>query len=287
MTVVVALPLFHKVIVIADSRVSWQGKNEVDDILQKIYQVGDRMVVGFSGLLDGAYPVFKAIKENGKTYTGTNLFRDMEGWIRHEYRKLKPEYQKGLSFLLVQVKRQTLDIKKIPPDMLRYRIIMLEPDKSRTGELRYRDGIPVIGSGRQELNTIKDIFQEYYGFVDVSFQYRNPHIHAWVIVDEFIRHFMAKQPDKVGGLFQCATLNAEGIQWLSYGSIGDVSLQFINGRYFQVNKVTGEKIKLKTILEWGEIIPRPSPGDFGTFEDPVYQRIFGKTTKSSGDKSKE
>lgn len=287
MTVVVALPLFHKVIVIADSRVSWEGKDEVDDILQKIYQVGDRMVVGFSGLLDGAYPVFRTIKENEKTYTGTNLFRDMEGWIRREYRKLKPEHQKGLSFLLVQVKRQTLDIKRFPPDMLKYRIIMLEPNRSKPGELRYRDGIPVIGSGRQELNTIEDIFQEYYGFVNVSFQHRNPNIHAWVIVDEFIRHFMAKQPDKVGGLFQCATLNAEGIQWLSYGSIGDVGLQLINGRYFQVNKVTGEKIKLKRILEWGEIIPRPLPGEFGTFEDPVYQRNFGKTTKSSDDKSKE
>ena len=287
MTVVVALPLFHKVIVVADSRVSWKGNDEVDDILQKIYQVGDRIVVGFSGLLDGAYPVFKAIKENGETYTGTNLYRDMEGWIRREYRKLKPEYQKGLSFLLVQVKRQTLDIKKFPPDWLRDKIIMLEPDRSKPGELRYRDGIPVIGSGRQELNAIKDIFQEYYGFVDVPFQYKNPHIHAWAIVDEFIRHFMEKQPDKVGGLFQCATLNAEGIQWLSYGSIGDVSLQFINGRYFQVNKVTGEKINLMTILEWGKIIPRPSPGDFGIFEDPVYRRIFGKTTKSSGDKSRK
>ena len=118
--------------------------------------------------------------------------------------------------------------------MLECKTIMLEPNRSKPGELRYRNGIPVIGSGRQELNAIRDIFQEYYGLVNVSFQYRNPHIHAEAIVNKFITHFMAKQPEKVGGLFQCATLNGEGVQWLSYGSIGDVSLQFINGRYFQV-----------------------------------------------------
>jgi hypothetical protein len=109
MTVVVALPLFHKVIVIADSRISWSGSDEVDDILQKIYQVCDRMVVGFSGSpgfpgqRESAYKVFKAIEEEQKTYSGPNLFRDVEGWIRREYRRLKPKFQKDMSFLLVHV----------------------------------------------------------------------------------------------------------------------------------------------------------------------------------------
>jgi hypothetical protein len=285
MTIVVALPLFHKVIVVADSRVSWEGRSEKDDILQKIYQVGDRMIIGFSGPPDGAYPIFKAIGENEKTYSGTNLFRDVEGWIRREYRRVEAKYQRYLSFVLVQVKRQTLNINKFPPDMLKYQIIMLEPNRSKPGELQCRrDRFPVIGSGGQELNAIRNIFQEFYSFVDVSFQFRNSHIHAWAIVDELIRHFMAKKPDTVGGLFQCATLNAEGIQWLSYGSAGGVSLEFTDGRYFIVRKDAQEKVKLMTVIEWGEISPRPTPGGIGVFEDPVYRRVFGKATNSPGSK---
>jgi 20S proteasome alpha/beta subunit len=107
MTVVVACRFLKTATIFADCRVSYANSQakDVDDNLQKIYQIGDKMVIGFSGPLSGAFQVMEVLRKNLKTYSkppvASNLQRDVERWIRYEYQQIKEEERKNLSFILV------------------------------------------------------------------------------------------------------------------------------------------------------------------------------------------
>ena len=45
---------------------------EVNDYLQKLYQIGDRLVLGFSGPLKEAYEVMELVGENMRSYSQTS-----------------------------------------------------------------------------------------------------------------------------------------------------------------------------------------------------------------------
>ena len=69
MTVVIACKFWKALAVIADCRVCYQPPYlEVDDYLQKLYQIGDRLVIGFAGPLEGAHRVMDLVRKNAPSY---------------------------------------------------------------------------------------------------------------------------------------------------------------------------------------------------------------------------
>ena len=100
---------------------------------------------------------------------------------------------------------------------------------------------------------------------------------------------MERDVSTVGGLFQCALLGADGVQWLTYGlpsSYGDVALGIAEGHYVQRDNVTGRTVPLKAIWEWWEESQATfSPGSSGVFEDPGLRKAVDNLRKAKGDPS--
>jgi hypothetical protein len=294
MTVVAAIPFFQYLVVIADSRVSYQDiPGEADDILQKLYPIGNktfgfRVVIGFSGPLRGAYEVLEGVRKKARSYSkpavAANLLKDIVRWIQFDYRRVQPENRKGLSFLLAAVEPSRDKSVKKPdwiPFIPSFSSLTLKPSDTEPAKLviESRNIIKAIGVSDEEFrDELKDKMQKYFGL-----QYKYPEIGMQMVVDDLMLYFMQRQDkhNKVGGLFQCANLSAEGVKWLSYGSIGDIVMKFENGGYVQQNKITGKTVPLMTISEWGK--HQPSPGSFGIFENPVYRKLIEKQSGKSKD----
>jgi len=188
----------------------------------------------------------------------------------------QPSNREGLSFLIAAVEpSRDRSIKK--PDWIPFqpvfRSLTLKPSASNPSKLvvEERKIIKAIGVYDKEfLETLKDIMQKHYGL-----QFEHPEIGMKIVIDELMIYFR-KREDKyhgVGGLFQCANLGVEGLKLLSYGSVGDITMKFVNGRYIQENKTTGKIVPLMSLSEWGRT--KPLPGSFGIFENP-YRDLFDK-----------
>lgn len=302
MTVVIACRFLKSVSVIADCRVSDGGRTEADDNLQKIYPLDNRMVVGFSGPLAGAYQVLDAIRRNRRAYSkrpvATNLLTDVERWIRHEYREIKqPKNRKGLSFILAAVEprrearsrwRTSQGEEKPKPKWFPYvpelRVLALKPSQSKPNELvkQERGMCKIIGVPVEIRNAIQDRIESMY-----SFAFRQPKLQARAIVDALMLTLMESQVNSVGGLFQCAILSADGIEWLTYrlrSDLGDVALDIVEGQYIQRDNVTGRTVPLMTIWQWWkEWQANRQPGRFGVFEDPALRKAVNDSQKAQED----
>lgn len=289
--------------IFADCRVSYVDKHltDVDDNLQKIYQIDKRMVFGFSGPLSGAYQVMEAIRKNINAYSkppvAINLYKDVERWIRHEYQQIKePRDRKNLSFILATVepsreslsKWRTSDGKTIPkpkwfgPDPPEMKVVALKPKKSNSNQLyKEQKGMcKTIGVSKEVEDAIQDVMQKWFGF-----SFKQPDQQATVIADVLMATLMEKQVDTVGGLFQVALLSTNGVQWLTYGT-GSVTLDIVDGYYVQRDNTTGKVIPLRPIWEWweewhDEVNQRL--GKVGVFEDFDLR----KTIESSKDEGKD
>jgi hypothetical protein len=301
MTVVVACRLLKTVAVFADCRVSYTdgSPEEVDDNLQKIYPIDKRMILGFSGPLSGAYQVIQGLRRNLGKYSkrpvASNLQRDVERWIRYEYRRIeKPEDRKGLSFILVTVeplrearsKWRSSDGEEIPKpkwfgaDPPEMQILKLRPSTSRPKELvkEEKGMFKIIGVADDIQDVIQDKIQQFFGFA-----FKQPNQQARVLADVLMLTLMEKQISKVGGLFQVALLSANGIKWLAYGD-SIVAMNIIDGRYIQQAK-NSRTVPLKTIWEWWEewtTKEKPRLGSVGIFEDPDLR----KAAQTSGRRAK-
>jgi len=294
MTLIVALKLWKTVAVIADCRVSYLPPyEEVDDYLQKIYQIGDRVVMGFSGPLQGAYEVMELVRVNASRYSSTpvadNLRRDLERWIRYKCRRLGADDRKDLSFVIatVEPKREkrfrwllSNGQEKAKPSWFPYvpewSIFTLKPSQSRPGELvrEQRPFIKITGINRQDhREAIEKVLMDAYGF---SFKQPMPQVR--VIMGLLKAEILKRQIRNVGGLFQSALLNEKGIQWLGYSG-GNFVLEWKQGRFVQRDNVTGKMLPIMTIWEWAE--NRPVPGSFGRFEDLDMQEAIEKTRRAA------
>jgi hypothetical protein len=294
MTIVIACRLLKSIIVIADCRVSYGIDAPVDDCLQKIYQLDERIVLGFSGPLFGAHQIMEAIKRNMIIYqnrpVASNLMSDLERWIRHEYKMIKQsEDRKNLSFVIASVEpkrekrskwRTQNGVEISKPSWFPYvpdlQLIKLIPSTSNPNELVKEEcGICIIGVQDEIQQAIQDRIMKLYGF-----NFMQPKMQALVIVNTLMYDLMKRDIISVGGLFQCAVLSKTGIEWLSYGlpsKHGDVSLEIVNGQYLQRNNVTGRVIPIMTIWQWQEEWKKnPTPGRFGVFEDPAYRKLIDR-----------
>ncbi|TEU16090.1 MAG: hypothetical protein E3J21_11590 [Anaerolineales bacterium] len=294
MSVVVAYRFLKTIAIFADCRVSFDGENPVYDNLRKIYSVdkGKRMVLGFSGPLAGAYKVIEAIRRNMRTYpkrpVASNLQRDVERWIRHEYRGIKrPEDREDLSFILATVephretrsKWRSSEGKEIPkprwfPYIPELRILALKPSKSRPGELiKYEKGsCQIIGIQDQAAqNVIQERLNRLFGFAS-----KYPRLQTRAAADELMIICMERQVRTVGGLFQVALLSVNGVEWLAYsspGGQGNVALDIANGQYVQVDNITKRQVPLKPIWEWWQEWQTTSlPPSSIIFEDPYLRK---------------
>lgn len=293
MTIVIANRLLNSIIIVADCRVSYTGSNVVDDNLQKIYQLNKRMVLGFSGPLSGAYQVLDKIKSNISNYSkppiADNLRIDVERWIRHEYREIENEQDRlNLSFVIATVEPRrevhskfiTSGGKEAPkpkwfPYMPDLCITTLKPSKAITGGLQKTNlGMcHVIGVNKEAQKLARDTVVKLFGF-----EFGKPGLQAQAIVNSLMAVLMEKHILTVGGLFQCALLSSNGINWMTYdlpSDYGDVSLDIIDGKYIQRNNVTGRIVPLETIWGWWQkwrLLHKP--GSSGPFEDPYMRKVF-------------
>lgn len=188
MTVVIACKFWKAVTVIADCRVSYTPPyEEVDDYLQKLYQIGDRLVLGFSGPLQGAYEVMELVRENMHNYSkppiASNLQRDVERWIQYKYRELSKVDRKNLSFVLATVepsrekqsKWYRSDGSGEPkpsskpswfPYVPEWKTLALKPSPSEPTELgkEEKQFVQIIGVKEEDHKAIEKTLMESYGF---------------------------------------------------------------------------------------------------------------------------
>jgi hypothetical protein len=292
MTIVTACKLWKAVAVIADCRVSYSPPyEEVDDYLQKLYQIGDRLVMGFAGPLPGAYKVMKLVRRNTRCYSkpaiADNLQRDVERWVRYAYRTLDKLEREGLSFVFatVEPKREkraewfssdaegNAQPSSKPswfPFVPDWKTTVLRPSRSEPAELVIEEKgfAKVIGVGGEDRKAVEKIILGAYGFAP-----KQPALQIQMIMSFLKYGLMARQVKTVGGLFQCALLSESGIDWVGYAG-GSVVLAFVEGRFVQRNTETGETQPLMTIWEWAD--DRPLPGSFGAFEDADLQRAANR-----------
>lgn len=273
MTVLIALRHLSGVTIIADSRVSFGTSQPVHDGLQKLYQVGDKIVFGFTGPLAGAFQVIQEIKKNrnrnSRSAKNTTV-RDVERWIRYAYQNISFNDRRGLSFLIARSDNKRLksfgkhiQAKYGIPDFPETELFTLEPSQKNPAELiKIRQVISVIGVKPEFKVSIKEVFLD--SFTDLL---QSPGGQNTINLGiNAIKIASSKHPDTIGGLFQCAVMDSRGIGWASYDN-EDVSLTFEDGRYMQHNKRTGQKIPLLTVWEWGSYYGfKQPPPNATTFE---------------------
>jgi hypothetical protein len=280
MTLVLGCRFLKSTTVIADCRVSYDGIQAVDDNLQKLYQIEEKVVLGFAGPLAGAAQVMDGIRQSRvrqeRHKSASNLLSDLERKIRWEYRRIEnPMDRRNLSFLLASVEprrptrstwlSQSGTLKPTPawyakvPEL---RTLVLRPSRSEPKELITETvGMcKILGIGADASDRIKGKLREFYGF-----SFREPGRQAVVVAQVLMAVCMEMQIHAVGGLFQAAVLDRNGIHWLSYGA-GDVDLRLEHGAYVQVNRKTGGRVPLASVWEW--MVDCRSPGSTGVFEDP-------------------
>ena len=254
MTLVVGWKFGSGIALIADCRVSYKGRPEVYDDLQKLYWIGDNSVLGFSGPLEGAYQVIEAIRgERTTTRLKDNCsIQDVERCVRIAFRGIQPKYKLNLKFILAhrnptKVKEwgQYINTKFGLPNFPNCSIVLLKSSSSNPDELtRESQNINVIGDSTGMEKIIREkLVNEMLGVM------MNPKGEGIVRVTDEIRQEVARVKNTVGGLFQCVVLDEHGIWWSAY-SIGDLELKFEGERYVQVNKLTNKEIPLLTIWEW-------------------------------------
>ncbi len=297
MTIVIACKFWKTVAVIADCRVSYLPPHkEADDYLQKVYQIGNRLVLGFAGPLQGAYEVMELVRENARNYprppVAHNLQADVERWIRHKYRNLNEREREDLSFVVATVephreKRSkwfSSDGKEKSkpvwfPYVPEWKTLVLRPSQSRPGELVKEESpfAKIIGVQGEIREAVEQVLMRHYGFTP-----NQPMLQMQAIMGFIKFELMWRQVETVGGLFQCAMLNENGIQWLGSGG-ENVVLELAQGRFVQRNTVTGETLPLMTIWEWAK--NQPAPGSFGTFEDPGLRKAIENLKKRTDNES--
>jgi hypothetical protein len=313
MTIVIAYRFLTHIAVFADCRVSYESTGAVDDNLQKIYQVGERMVLGFAGPVLGAHQVMSRIRENlSKTYprrrrpVADNLMKDVERWIQHEYQEIRqPEARENLSFILASLEPSrearsrcvSPDGTEIPkpkwiPSGPELRTLALKPHRSRPSELYTEEKAHCKIIGIQD-DTVRNAVQRR---LDENFSswYKQPlWIQARIAVDCVMITLMESGVSKTGGLLQCAMLGKWGVRWFPYESSGDcgnVGLYVENGRFMQRDNVTEETIPLLAVWEWVEWGGTHTPGSSGAFEDPTLRIAVERSERlkdNSPDDSKE
>lgn len=298
MTVVIAYKSWRAVAVIADCRISYEPPyEEVDDCLQKLYYIHDRLVMGFTGPLQGAYEVMQLVRENALNYSrhlaADRLQADVERWIRHKYQELDAQDRKNLSFVIATIEprrekrsrwyRNKQEIAKPEwfPYVPEWRTLVLRPSDRGSEELvkESRGFVKVVGIGRDDRVAVRQVVEKLY-----SFAFKQPELQMQAVMGAIKFELMSRHVRGVGGLFQSALLHEKGIQWVGYGGSGCV-LEPVQGRFVQRNAVTGEALPLMSIWEWAKL--RPSPGSLGAFEDPGLQKALEnlRRTESGADGS--
>ncbi|RLC81906.1 MAG: hypothetical protein DRJ03_09400 [Chloroflexi bacterium] len=284
MTVIIAHKFWKVVAVIADCRVSYQPPyDEVDDYLQKIYHIENKLVMGFAGPVQGAYKVMELVRKNLQDYSkpliADNLQADVERWIRHRYGELDVSERNRLSFILATVEpgreKQSVwfssdeqgNVKPSSkpswfPYVPEWRIMALKPSHSTPTELvkEEKQYPQIIGVTEEDRKIIETTLSRHYGFA-----FKQPELQMQAILGSLKFQLMARQTKKVGGLFQCAMLSENGLQWLGYAG-ENVILEPGEGQFVQRNILTGQTLPLMTVWEWAK--KQPPPGSLGAFEDP-------------------
>jgi hypothetical protein len=252
------------------------------------------MVVGFSGPLAGAYKIIESIRRNFTHYSkppvAINLLQDVERWIRHEYKTIPAIEREKLSFVVsaVEPKREKRSKwygqngKEKPkpnwfpyiPELSSFTLIpsSKNPDRLMKQE---RDMCKIIGVAEDTRIAIENRVMEMFGF-----SFKQPNLQAIAIVNQLMYDLMEKGLLSVGGLFQCAILGVNGIEWLTYSlpsEYGSVSLEIRNGQYIQRDNITEREVPLLTISDWWkEWQKKGELGKTGTFEDPAFREVVNK-----------
>lgn len=285
MTIVLAYPFLREIGIIADCRVSYPFPQEPDDCLQKLYQIHNRLVIGFAGPLNGAFKVLEHVRINALKYprrlSALKLQADVERWIRYAYKELNQADRLNLSFLLAAIEPRREKPSKwyhdgveIPkPRWFPYvpdsRIVALKPSNQNPSDLvKEEKGMKIIGIAQESSAEIERQANRLFGF-----SLNQPQLRMQALMFYLKYHLTSRQFNTVGGLLQSALLGERGIIWVGYAG-PTVILEEHHGRFVQRDTVSGRTLPLMTIWEWAAL--KPSPGSLGTFDDPGLQKALNE-----------
>ena len=297
MTVVVATHYLKTIVIIADCRVSDLNRepihiDDVDDNLQKIYPVGNKVIVAFSCPLDGAHKIFESLRirplRYGKSFVAQTIIHDLTRRIKYEYGLLSQSERKDLSFILVGIEphrvRRSRVFNEQGEEIPKPNWLPSIPEKYITTLKPQSDGsrlatdsnhmTHVLGLNKGDCDEVSRIVNILF-----SFSMRQPRLQAQALVSSLMLELKSRNILRIGGLFQCYLLSTEGITQLGYGSpsqYGDVDLIIEKGRYIQRNNVTGRRVPLLNIWEWWKAHKGLPLGTVGSFEDPLWQILAQK-----------
>lgn len=292
MTIVTALPFPPVLVFIADSRASWERTGVHHDNLRKLYPLFDRAVIGFAGSIPLAYYVMKHVRDNERRYrrqiSALSIRSDVERWVRYAYREAYrtleiPDNEKRASFIVGTVE-PSRDIVRERPEWVPFIPVLsttrFVPRNSNPSELQAEkvEVVKTIGLKRKVNLLITEIFHRYNSYrISVSGRVsRDLETQIWAFIEDLMIALRQRRVRTVGGLFQCAILGVDGIQWLSYSVFGGLSIHYINDQYIQVDQSTGEETLIKSIEDWWHEYEARSPKKSLGVESRIHQELAEK-----------
>lgn len=295
MTIVTALPFPPALVFVADSRASWEDDAIRHDNLRKLYPIFDRAIIGFSGKIHMGYHVISHIQENERRYrrqlSALSIRQDAERWIRHAYKEaynslnMAEEEKRAMraSFILGTVEpsrdmaRGSRSSPLFIPQMFTMKLVPRNSDPSEL-QVAQRKIIKTIGLDRRINELIERIFHQHSSYrAAVSGQVSQELLtEIWMFIEDLTIALKQHRKQNVGGLFQCAILSVDGVEWLSYSVLGDLVIRYDSDQYIQIDKKTGEQIPIRSVVEWWEEYEGRTPEDSLIVESPIHRKLAEK-----------
>ncbi len=260
MTICIGIKFLSGVALIADSRVEWQPYKKYSDILQKIYKLGKNSGIAFSGDIYTAGKLLVFIgNQISDDDTILTLKPKLTRWLRFGYSQLQKNRARKVSFLIVGIETSRKSLQALNFNkgyIIRYDSPKFDPI-IHTDKCNNITCFDVIGSG----SVIKDELRKEFDDL-INFSPFNVGNQLLVFMTDVKSILNKKKILNVGGLLQLGFFDSTKCISMGYsvkthqGSkiIEDYSLEFRNGRYYQVDKTSNKELKLNYVWEELKII---------------------------------
>ena len=250
MTAVLAIEFPYHVLVIADSRVSWNPNTfRPQDNLQKIYPLGPTGIVGFSGSIPAAKAIFKlaADQSHKKTLppTADQIPIDLSKIAQEAFSLLRDQHSKEIELMYVGP-----DYSKI--GLIAENVIMAENIMTvmRSPRFDVQESPTVVRLGYAREYPLDQIRKNRDGLIRFGLTPNGVKFQMAIAANAFGPALARYAPHRVGGLFTVGVASARGVRWIPYGSEEEYQLLIEGGRFIQKDNKAGKTIPLETILEY-------------------------------------
>lgn len=228
-TVVVGFNCLSEIVMVADTRVSWQDDaRPPTDILQKLYAIrrqGKAAVFGFSGNVPAARIVMDYVVRHrlrnyrrARRFVLTRLKDDLRRWIEEVAQdRLQPAERGWLKFMLCgilpsrhpQLKRNGMIVGSMPYPESHIYVYTVAKDSGKV-HVKRQPMFAVIGPDR---GTERDLRTKVQPLIRFGFGAPQLHWGRAVLIGEVIASmFKDRQSEIVGGPFQAVRITPEGLE---------------------------------------------------------------------------